>query len=119
MVSAVLLVAVLSPLAGVILAIIFYLRYCKPRCGGAGRRSAVLFIVGTFGFAIALAYVAYNYLPWVFCEGSLIDLGGAGCALSVYVAAPFGFTIGTLAYAVLWSLNGKIPSQLGRASASD
>jgi hypothetical protein len=110
MVNIILLSAVLAPLVGVVTAIILYLRRCSPKSGYASRRSVALFILGTFGVSIVLAYVSFNYLPWVFCEGSLIDLGGEGCAISVYVAAPFGFTIGTLVYAALWSLNGRASS---------
>jgi hypothetical protein len=107
--EAMLLTSLIAPIAALIAATVLYLRNRKPRAA-PGRRSATLFGAGTLVFGIGAAYLTYQHLPWVFCESPLIlHLSGAWCALSVYAAAPLGFTTGALIYAAVWTLNGTAP----------
>lgn len=109
MVNAVLLASLIAPLIALFAAAVLYRRRRRPR-SGPGRRSVALFTLGTLGFAVAAAYLTFQHLPWVFCESPLIfHLGGEWCALSVYVGAQVGFTIGALVYSGVWALNGTAP----------
>jgi hypothetical protein len=109
MVNAVLLASLIAPIAALFAATVLYIRRRRPR-SAPGRRSAILFALGTLGFAIGGAYLAFQHLPWVFCESPLIfHLSGEWCALSAYAGAPVGFTMGALLYSAVWSLNGTAP----------
>ncbi len=80
MVNAVLLASLIAPIAALIAATVLYIRRRKPR-SAPGRRSVILFGLGTLGFGIGGAYLAFQQLPWVFCESPLIfHLSGEWCA---------------------------------------
>jgi hypothetical protein len=108
LVNVTLLAAVAVSLAALALATLLYVQRRKPK-SGTGRRSALLFAAGTLTSGIALGYLGFLHLPWPLCAAFDRFSDGTWCALAAYVAAPIGFTMGTLAFAGAWSLNGTAP----------
>jgi len=118
LVNVVLLASLAVLVAALLFAAVLYVRRRAPKTG-TGRRSAVVFGLGTIGSGIAVGYLSFLYLPWPLCVAFDRFSDGSWCALTPYVAGPFGFTMGALTFAGVWSLMGLRPNTTPHADARD